>query len=137
MAHPNEDLLREGYDAFSRGDMDWMRRHWSDDVVWHTPGQSPVAGDYRGADEIIGSFGKLVELTGGSLRVELHDVLANDTHAVGLHTTGGEREGRTLRSREVLVAHIEDGKFTEFWLHPGDQYEEDRFWGPAPDERIA
>ncbi len=27
-----------------------------------------------------------MELTGGNFRVEVHDILANDEHAVGLHT---------------------------------------------------
>jgi hypothetical protein len=39
-----------------------------------------------------------------------------------------ERQGKTLDDRGVNVFHIKDGKVTEFWLHPGDQYANDEFW---------
>ena len=38
MGHPNEDLIRRGYDAFSRGDMDTLRELYHPDIVWHAPG---------------------------------------------------------------------------------------------------
>jgi hypothetical protein len=54
--------------------------------VWHAAGRNPLAGDHRGTDEVLGYFGRTLELTGGTFRVELHDVVANvDDHAVGLH----------------------------------------------------
>ena len=35
MGHPNEDLVRRGYDAFSRGEMDTLRELYHPDIVWH------------------------------------------------------------------------------------------------------
>jgi len=35
MAHPNEDLVRRGYDAFARGDMDTLRELFDPGIVWH------------------------------------------------------------------------------------------------------
>ena len=37
MAHPNEDLLRRGYDAFGTGDMETLAALLADDIVWHFP----------------------------------------------------------------------------------------------------
>ena len=37
MGHPNEDLIRRGYDAFSSGDMDTLRELFHPDIVWHAP----------------------------------------------------------------------------------------------------
>ena len=49
MAHPNENLVREGFAAFGRGDMDAMRNQFfANDVRWHTAGRSLLAGDYEG-----------------------------------------------------------------------------------------
>ena len=48
MSHPNEDLIRRGYDAFSRGDMDTLRELFHPDIVWHAPGRSQLAGDPPG-----------------------------------------------------------------------------------------
>jgi len=75
----------------------------------------------------MGLFGRLVELTGGTFRQELHDILANDEHGVTLATATAEREGKTFRDNGVLVFNLKEGKVTEAWLHPGDQYAADEF----------
>jgi ketosteroid isomerase-like protein len=126
MAHPNEDLVREAFAAFGRGDMDYLQKQiFSDDVRYHQPGRSAVAGDYEGPGQVIGLFARIFELTGGTFSVELHDVLANDEHAVALYTARGEREGKQqLSDNNVLTAHIRDGKASELWVQPTDMYTE-------------
>jgi ketosteroid isomerase-like protein len=42
MGHPNEDLIRQGYDAFSSGDMDTLGELFDPDIVWHAPGRSQL-----------------------------------------------------------------------------------------------
>jgi ketosteroid isomerase-like protein len=113
MGHPNEDLIRRGYDAFTRGDMDTLRELYHPDIVWHAPGRSQLAGDHQGVDTVFGFFGRTMELTGGNFRVEVHDIVANDEHAVGLHTAYAEREGKALQDNNTLVFHVRDGKVTE------------------------
>jgi ketosteroid isomerase-like protein len=41
MAHPNEELLRRGFDAFSSGDMGTLAQVLDQEVVYHVPGRSP------------------------------------------------------------------------------------------------
>jgi ketosteroid isomerase-like protein len=125
MGHPNEDLIRQGNDAFSRGDMDTLRALFHPDIVWHAPGRSQLAGDHQGVDAVLGYFGQTMELTDGSFRVEVHDVVANDVHAVGLNSVHAERAGRTLEDNNTLVFHISDGKVTEVWQYWSDQYAAD------------
>jgi ketosteroid isomerase-like protein len=45
-------------------------------------------------------------------------VVANDEHAVGLHSSDAERDGRPVHSPTVLVFHVRDG----------DQHDFDAFW---------
>ena len=139
MAHPNEELAREGYEAFIKADMQKVSDFFADDIVWHIGGRGPLAGDYRGKDEVLGFLAKTMELTGGTFTLEIHDILANDEHAVVLVVARGEREGKTtspttsntwsetLEDRQAHVLHIKDGKVTEYWAHPGDQYAIDDF----------
>jgi uncharacterized protein len=107
MAHPNEDVVREGFAAFGRGDIDALRKQFlADDVCWHVVGRNPLAGDYEGPEQVMQLFARLFELSGGTLSLELHDVLANDEHAVALYTARGERAGKQLNDNEVLVYHF-------------------------------
>lgn len=128
MAHENEDVLRRGYEAFGKGDMDTLNGLFADDVVWHTPGNSPIAGDYKGKQEVFAFFGKIAELAGGSFKLDIHDILANDEHGVVLVTSTGTRDGKRLDDNSVNVFHIENGKVTEFWAHNSDQSAVDEFW---------
>lgn len=128
MAHPNEGLMREGFAAFGRGDIDAQRKMFADDVCWHAVGRSPLAGDYVGTEQVLQYFTRLVELTGGTFSLELHDLLANDEHAVALVTVRGERPGRQLADNEVLTFHIRDGKVSEVWSHHTDLYAVDEFF---------
>jgi uncharacterized protein len=129
MAHPNEELMRRGYEAFTNGDLQTIDELFADDIVWHVPGNNQLSGEYRGKEEVFGNFGKLVELTGGSFRLEIHDVLANDEHVVVLVRATAEREGRKLDDRSMQLWHVEDGKATEQWLYPEDPQATDEFWG--------
>jgi uncharacterized protein len=128
MAHPNEDRVRSGYEAFATGDMATLNELFADDVVWHAPGRNELAGTFRGKDEVFANLQKNMELTGGTFRLEIHALLADDEHAVALLGVSAEREGKTLRDNTVQVWHIKDGKVTESWLHPGDAYASDEFW---------
>ena len=128
MAHPNEESLRSGYDAFSRGDMDAVMARFTDDIQWNVPGRNQLSGDYNGKEQVAGFLMKMMELSGGTFRLEVHDVLANDEHAVGLVTLRAERSGKTLNANDVHVWHMRDGKFSEFWSQFFDLYAFDEFW---------
>jgi hypothetical protein len=49
----------------------------ADDVVWHVPGRSRIAGEYRGPDEVLAYFRKRRELVDATLQVIPRGVLAD------------------------------------------------------------
>jgi ketosteroid isomerase-like protein len=128
MAHPNEALVRKGYEAFAKGDMQTLGELFAEDVVWNIPGKNPLAGTRKGQQEVFEQFGQIAEMTGGNFGIEIHDILANDEHTVALVTTKGSRDGKSIEDHQVHVFHIRDGKVTEYWGHPTDQYAIDEFW---------
>ncbi|HET7482919.1 MAG TPA: nuclear transport factor 2 family protein, partial [Actinomycetota bacterium] len=93
--HPNAARLREGYAAFASQDIEKLNEFFADDIVWHVPGRSPLAGDYKGKEEVFGFFMKLAGLA-PNFSFDVHDCLANDDHAVALLTAHGERNGKIL-----------------------------------------
>jgi uncharacterized protein len=102
----------------------------ADDTVWHILGQSQLAGDYKGKEAVFGFFGKLMDLSGGTFRLEVHDILANDEHGATLVTERAERNGKSWVSRAVHVTHPDsEGRVKEFWAFQEDQRAADQFWG--------
>ncbi len=127
--HPNAILIRRLYDAFVRGGyVETVREVFSEEVVWHLPGSGPLAGEHRGLEAVLAAIGKFETLSGGSIRLEVHDVLAGDEHAVALLRARGAREGKRYESREVDVFHLAQGKVTELWSFTEDQRTTDEFW---------
>ena len=115
--HPNAKLVREGFDAFARGDMDWMNEHLSDDIVWHVGGNSKWAGSYEGKGNVLEFFMKQSQAMGGSPpQIDIHDVLGSDDHVVALGTARATSpDGRSVEWKYTQVFHIKDGKATEVW----------------------
>lgn len=129
MAHPNEDLIRKAYDAFGSGDRDTIEELFADNIAFHVSGRNPLSGDHMGKDQVFELFARLAEISEKSFRTELHDILANDEHAVALQRWTAQREGKaSLEDRNVSVFHIRGGKITEVWHHAGDQYAQDQFF---------
>ena len=126
--HPNAALMRGAAEAFINGDMATLKQLIAEDAVWHVPGRSQLSGDYHGHDQIFGFFGKLMELSGGTFKIQLHDVLATDDHAINLDRMTGTRGDKALDMDLVLVVHPKDGKIAEAWDLFSDQYGWDDFW---------
>jgi ketosteroid isomerase-like protein len=127
--HQNAETFKRGYAAFGQGDMDTLKEVFAPELVWHAPGNNSVSGDYKGIDDVLGFFGRIFQETNGTLKIDVHDILANDTHGVAITTFTGQRNGKSMDMRGVHVVHFNgDGKLTESWQFPEDTAEADRFW---------
>ncbi len=129
MAHANEDLVRQGYKAFGEGDMDTLRSLFAPDAVHVATGNSPVAGEYKGVDAILGYYGKLFELSDGTFTATLEAVrVEGDDTVVATHRDKGQRGDKTLDQDETLTFTIAGGKFTRLVENHSDQATYDAFW---------
>ena len=129
MTQPNEDLVRTASAAFGRGDLGALQdQFFAADIVWHIAGTGPLAGDYQGAAQVMALLGKIAQLSGSTVRPELHDVLVSNDHTVALTTIRAERAGKQLQLNLVHVIHAENGKATEVWTHSSDPAAAAEFW---------
>jgi uncharacterized protein len=125
--HPNVALVREGNEAFERGDMAWFDEHTADDVVWHVGGNNKLSGTYQGKQAVMEMMGR----TGGAgaFKVDTHDVLGNDDHVVTLGTAVvTTADGDSVEYKFVNIFHIKDGKTTEVWGMSENDAETDPIW---------
>ena len=124
----NLQLMRRTLDAFLSSDGPTLAQVFAQDVVWRVPGKSFLARDYRGQNEVFGFFGQLMELTGGTFRVESLDMLANESGGVFVDRLTAERQGRKLDVRLLLYVVIRDGQIVEGFDHFHPEHAWDGFW---------
>ncbi len=115
--HPNALAYRRTAEAFRQGDLDAIASLIAKDVVWHVPGDHPVAGDWDGRDRVLQLLARLRSL-GFTLRE--HDVFGDDDHVCALSYMGARREGLEVETRVVSIFHYRDGRQTERWFYPDD-----------------
>lgn len=128
MAHSNEALIRRGYEAFEKGDIESVLGILDPNIMWHAAGRNHLSGDYEGHQQVLDFFAKLAASTAGTFKLAVHDVLANDGHAVVLAEWSAVRDGKILRQRGVHVWHVTGGQATEFWSFQDDPSAEDEFF---------
>jgi ketosteroid isomerase-like protein len=127
--HPHATLVRKGYETFTRGDMDGMRRLMSADATHHAPGSHPLSGDFKGQDAIVEMYNRLFEETSGTMQVELRNVLVDGRgHAVAVHRFRAERNGKTLDETGAIVFRIVGDKITDLDECVEDIDETNEFW---------
>ena len=126
--HPNANLIRRGYDAFARGDLDALSEFMAHDVVWHEPGRGPLAGDYKGPEGVIALLGSLRARSGGTFTVEIVDLLATAERAVAIQEETARRGDRALDMASAVEFEIHQGKITEVTVYHADMYHFDEFW---------
>ena len=125
--HPDAVAIRRLYEAFNTRDITTLTEAF-ERTLYHVPGENSIAGIYSGPEEIFGLMAKSLELTGGTLRFELEDVVANGHHAVALDRATASRGDRKLDMARLMITHLENGKPLDLWLVVQDQYAFDEFW---------
>ncbi|SEO38359.1 nuclear transport factor 2 family protein [Trujillonella endophytica] len=127
--HPNAARIREGYEAFGKGDLAVLAELWQPDIVWHEPGNTALSGTYRGTEAVFALFGRIMELTEGSLRGEPLLICADDDYGTALVRLTAHRGDRSLSTLVAHVFRVVDGRTAEFWEGPTDQPALDAFFG--------
>ena len=125
----NSARIERAYEAFSRGDVKTVFETLAPDIVWHVPGRSPLSGDHRGHAAVRAFFERFMQLSDGTFRLQVDNILAGGNQVVVLCTASARRGTRSWSSAEVHVWTVENGKATAFREYQGDQSEEDEFWG--------
>lgn len=127
-AHPNAEFVLNAYQAMTTGDVEWINAHSADDIVFQQVGRSPVAGTWRGRDQMIGHFMAFHELTGGEFFYSPQAVFADGDRAVVLMQSTVGRNGRQLVYDAVHLWRIVDERAVEIKVLPEDPYLLDEFF---------
>ncbi len=122
------ELHRRQSEMYGGGPVEPVAGLLAEDVVWHVPGRSPIAGEHRGVDAVREYFAKRRELAKATMKMHPAEVLADDQVVVQL-VDGTASFGREeVRWRTVGIYRVEDQRIQEVWLVPLDLDRFDRIW---------
>lgn len=113
--HPNVAKYREVHEKFKQGDYQAMFDALADDVVWHQIGGTTLHGKEAVRESMSG-----MESAGVDFDVDIHDVLGNDEHVIGLVEARVGMGDQSFSYRTAEIAHMKDGKVTERWAFSDD-----------------
>jgi ketosteroid isomerase-like protein len=113
----NSDIIRSGYDAFRRGDLDGVLSTLDENIDWVTPGPSELrtAGHRRGREEVALFFQTLNEMLQFERFEPLEFIEQGDRIVVlGEDTVRVRATGRTVDYEWAHVFEMRDEKTIRF-----------------------
>jgi ketosteroid isomerase-like protein len=125
------DRLHAAQNEFYGGGSDASLRALLDlDIRWTVPGSSPIAGTYRGLDEVFAYFAARRDRADRTFRMHRRDVLAGEGTRIAALTdgtaliAGAERRWSTVGLYDLP----DETRLSSCWLLPLDPSEFDAIW---------
>jgi uncharacterized protein len=112
----NTDILKDGYAAFGRGDLDGATENFADDIRWENPEapQVPNSGVTQGKDAVKQLFAELGNYWESFSITPDEYIEDGDTVVVLSHAEAkGKDTGKEVKLPFVHVWRFRDGKATE------------------------
>jgi uncharacterized protein len=88
----------------------------------------PGRKNFHGIDNVIGEFGRQFQESGGTLRVEVNEVMEGEHSVVALARVGASRGDKTLDQPYAHVFHFRGDQVSEAWVVNYDQAKAAEFW---------
>jgi len=113
----NIAVIRRGYEAFSKGDIETLKTLFSPNATWRQPEMGVLKGDYKGIPAILQFFGQLAQETQGSQHVEIQAIAASGDQVFVWERFTAKRKGQTADTMEVQLFNFQSDYPTvaKFW----------------------
>lgn len=127
--HPHVTLVRRGYEALVRGDMDAMSQFAKGDVGFSIAGHHPLSGGYEGLDSSREYYRRMGDLVSGNVKFQLEHVFTDGRgRVIAVHRTTARRDGKELDQLHATLFTIEDDRVVSINVLDEDMDASNRFW---------
>lgn len=110
-----------------------LRLLLTEDIAWHVPGASPIAGDYYGLREVFDYFTRRRDLASSTMRMHPREVLVGDGDRIASVTDGTATISGVDHSWSTVGLYriTTGGRIAECWLLPLDPVAFDLAWSAS------
>ncbi|GAB3899034.1 nuclear transport factor 2 family protein [Spirosoma agri] len=125
ISHPNIELVHRFFQAYATNDLSTIETILSPIIQWHIPGRHPLSGVKKGIDDVLTYFEQL-----GKADFQASPIVmgVNDQYVIDCHQNWSQLQGvDNLNAMSCLLWKIDDGKISEVYNFPQDQYVVDAF----------
>lgn len=105
------DVIQRGHEAFNRRDFDALMECLTDDVRWHVPGRTRLAGTYEGRDALLRDYFQALEQA--PVRIRTHHTLVDGDRAVSSGSVDVDLGAETRTFRFMEDVRVRDGRISE------------------------
>ena len=113
-ADEQKQAAQDGYAAFGKGDAEGAMANIADSIQWVVGGESSLSGTYTGKGEVMGFWGKLLEV---GFSTSPNEFLADGDKVVVLSTVSVGGESRDVAD---ILSYDDDGNLTRFQSFGGE-----------------
>jgi uncharacterized protein len=127
------ELHRRQAEMYAGGALDPVVELLAEDIIWHVPGASPIAGDHRGVRQVVDYFEKRRQLAEATMQMRLGAAI-REGDAVAQFVEGSAILGDKQVSWQTIGIYRVDTSrhcIREVWLVPLDSELFDRVWSSS------
>lgn len=126
------EIVKEYFHSLETGNFEKLGSLLADDIIWNQPGHGPLSKKYQGKNEVFALFGKFMEISEGTFKIDSVDHIMDNRNTVAatLNFSAQKKSGQKISMKGVDIMTIEAGKIKEVYLYSSDQKAEDHFWTP-------
>jgi ketosteroid isomerase-like protein len=124
------DRLHAAQNKFYAGGSDAdLQKRLAAHITWTVPGDSRIAGTYRGLEEVFDYFRRRRDLADHTIQMKRRDVLVGDGNRIAALTDGFATIRGTDHSWSTVgLYNVIDRRIAACWLLPLDQHAFDAIW---------
>jgi ketosteroid isomerase-like protein len=140
-----QEMVKNAYAALMSGDMNEIKKHWDENMVWTVPGHNVLSGKYYGLDAFVGFMSNVGAMSANSFNMESITICVNDEYSADVTRNIGYRAGyngtgtKPYTMLDIDVIHLlrwKDGKVIEGKgaIFGNGTTEYDQFWSPIKED---
>jgi hypothetical protein len=114
-AHPNEEIINKFFEAYSKHDINGIKKVMAENVTWFFLGSHPFAGIKKGVAEVVAFFDQMAAIMAKSKpQIDKLIVASHDKYSIECqHIKTNRDDGINIEHHASVLWTFENGKIVE------------------------